>query len=50
MRGLVEAIARERDLNDRKAERVRKALLALTFGLVLSSLETAILVTRNVLE
>lgn len=50
MRGLVEAIARERDLNDRKAERVRRALLALTLGLVLISLEAAILVTRNVLE
>ncbi len=46
MRGLVEAIARERDLNFRKAEHVRVALVLLVAGLGAVVLEALILGVR----
>ena len=48
MRGLVEAVAREREANDRKAEWVRKSFLLLLAGLVLIAAEAATLATRMV--
>lgn len=48
MRGLVEAVGRERRVNDRKTEIVRKALLALLLGLVLIAAEAGILAAASV--
>lgn len=46
MRGLVEAVARERDANDHKAEWARYSLVLLLLGLVLIGSEAATLATR----
>jgi len=48
MSGLVEAVARLRQVNDRKAETIRKAFLALLFGLALIAAEAGILATTSV--
>jgi hypothetical protein len=48
MRGLVEVVMRERRANDRKAETVRKAFLALLLGLALIAAEAGILAATSV--
>jgi hypothetical protein len=46
MRGLIEAIPRERVLNDVKSRQVRSAFQLLVAGLLCVSLEASILATR----
>jgi hypothetical protein len=48
MLDLVEAVARQRRVNDRKAETVRQAFLALLFGLAPIAAEAGILATTSV--
>jgi hypothetical protein len=48
MRGLIETIARERQLNDRKASLIRASLVLLFVGLVLIALEGATLAIDEV--
>ena len=50
MRALVSAVARERELNDRKAEQIRGAFLCLVVGLVLLAAEAATLTGEGVLR
>jgi hypothetical protein len=49
MQGLVAALVRERRVNDRKAETVRNAFLALLLGLAAIAAEASILATTSVL-
>jgi hypothetical protein len=49
MRGLVAALVLERRVNDRKAETVRNAFLALLLGLAAIAAEASILATTSVL-
>lgn len=49
MRGLIQAIARERDANDRKAQLVKSAFVFLLIGLLLIAGEAATLASRGVL-
>ncbi len=48
MRGLVEAVSRERDANDHKAGWVRCSFVLLLAGLVLIAAEAATLAIRTV--
>lgn len=50
MRSLIEVIARERELNDGKAEQIRVAFLLLFAGLVLLAAEAATLSAEGVLR
>ena len=49
MRGVIEAIARERDVNDRKARTVKHAFVLLVVGLACIAAEAATLAWRDVL-
>jgi hypothetical protein len=48
MRGLIAAVAREREANDQKVKVVRYGLVSLLLGLVLIAGEAATLALRNV--